>query len=86
MALAVAHDAPGAEQAAQAAQEPGHQHPTMRPARRVLVMNDLVNEGPNGRGLVAVALDGSQQLAVEAVHDDDRPDRLRRGLGRLGWT
>jgi hypothetical protein len=49
-------------------------------------MNDLVNEGPNGRGLVAVALDGSQQLAVEAVHDDDRPDRLRRGLGRLGWT
>jgi hypothetical protein len=79
MALAIALDAPGAEQAAHPAQKPGYQHPTMRPARRVLVLNDLVDEGPNGRGLVAVGFDSSEQLPVVAVHYDGGPDRLRRG-------
>ncbi len=81
MALALALDASSVDEAAQAAQKPGHKYPTMCPAWRVFVGDDLVDDWPDGRGLVAVALDGSQQLAVEAVHDDYRSDRLRRRFG-----
>ncbi len=84
MALALALDASGVDQAAQAAQEPGYKLPPVCPAWRVFVGDDPVDKGPNGRRLVAVALDASNQFTVEAVHNDCGPDRLRRGFGHFG--